>query len=214
MRSQIGLPDQVPLVKTRILLALWTLQATQKPVRRGQLMKKVVQKAKKPQDYDDVLQELGAAGAIAILPNRAIQLQTSGVELLAEFLQNPEVEFQGTIVGSWVANALLKWMRQSKPAIPGATRITSYEAFKSVAIAVYEQLNRDYNLDHLVPIYRIRRAIGDRISRSQFSDWMLEMQAEDLFQFLEGSVEDSAPDKLEDSLKTPLSGYRCYAKLL
>jgi hypothetical protein len=79
---------------------------------------------------------------------------------------------------------------------------------------VYDQLNKDYNYDNLVPIYRIRRTIGDQVTRSQFSEWMLEMQANDIFQLMEGSVEDSAPDKIEDSISIELVGLRCYAKRL
>jgi hypothetical protein len=60
----------------------------------------------------------------------------------------------------------------------------------------------------------MRRTIGDRVTRSQFSEWMLEMQANDILQLQGGSVEDSAPDKLEDSMSTKLSGLRCYAKSL
>ncbi|MCF3609423.1 hypothetical protein L2E81_23630, partial [Planktothrix agardhii 1033] len=90
----------------------------------------------------------------------------------------------------------------------------SYEEFKAIALQVYDQLNKDYNYDNLVPIYRIRRTIGDQVSRSQFSEWMLEMQANDIFQLMEGSVEDSAPDKIEDSISIELVGLRCYAKQL
>ena len=38
------------------------------------------------------------------------------------------------------------------------------------------------------------------------------MQADGILQLLEGTVEDSAPDKLEDSVMTKVSGLRCYAK--
>jgi hypothetical protein len=41
---------------------------------------------------------------------------------------------------------------------------------------------------------------------------LLEMQADDILQLLEGSVEDSAQDKMADSIRTELSGFRCYAK--
>ena len=94
------------------------------------------------------------------------------------------------------------------------SNIASYDEFKKIALQIYEQLNSDYNLDNLVPIYRIRRKIGDRTSRKQFNEWLLEMQAEDIFQLQGGSVEDSAQDKIEDSITTPINGLRCYARLL
>jgi predicted nucleic acid-binding Zn ribbon protein len=65
-----------------------------------------------------------------------------------------------------------------------------------------------------VPIYRIRREIGDRVSRSQFTEWLMEMQANDILQLQGGSVEDSAPDKIEDSIRNELGKLRCYARRL
>jgi hypothetical protein len=94
------------------------------------------------------------------------------------------------------------------------TTIDSYTAFKSVALETYHQLNRDFNLDELVPIYRIRRDIGDRLTRHEFDNWLLTMQADDLFQLQGGSLPDGDFAKIEDSITTELSGLRCYATLL
>jgi hypothetical protein len=80
-----------------------------------------------------------------------------------------------------------------------------------VASETYDQLNREFNFDNLVPIYRIRRAIGERVTRSQFNEWLIKMQADNIFLLQESGVEDSARDKLEDSVSTPISGLRCYA---
>ena len=136
------------------------------------------------------------------------------------------------MVSTWMANALLKWISEMNCQVKTVNNnctttieniankaltedsIASYEEFKKIALQVYKQLNSDYNLDNLVPIYRIRRKIGDRISRKQFNEWLLEMQGEDIFQLEGGSVEDSAPDKIEDSIATELDGLRCYASLL
>ena len=69
-------------------------------------------------------------------------------------------------------------------------------------------------MDDLVPLYRIRREIGDRVTRSQFDEWLLEMQANDILQMQGGSLPDNDPAKIEDSITTEVSGLRCYAKLL
>jgi len=116
-----------------------------------------------------------------------------------------------------LANSALKWFRQNQGQVVGknvesAPKISSYDEFKAVALETYDQLNRDYNFDNLVPIYRIRRAIGDRLTRSEFSDWMLEMQSSDILQLQTTGIEDNAPDKLEDSIMTKVTGLRCYAK--
>ena len=173
------------------------------------------------------------AGAIAISKNKVSLLQPKGIQVLRDGLKSADFKFDSPI-GAKMANTLLRWIREDDTSVMGAVAdsgkieksgdgaeaattnesITSYDEFKEVALYVYDTLNRDYNLDNLVPIYRIRRQIGERVSRSQFSEWLLEMQADDIFQLLEGSVEDSAPDKIEDSITTKLSGLRCYAKLL
>jgi hypothetical protein len=92
--------------------------------------------------------------------------------------------------------------------------IASYDEFKPVALDVYDKLNRDYNLDDLVPIYRIRREIGDRVSREHFNEWLLKMQENDILQLQGGSLPDSDPTQIEDSITTEVSGLRCYAKRL
>jgi hypothetical protein len=142
--------------------------------------------------------------------------------MLGESLKKPEVKFEGTIVGTWVANALVRWIAQmdgavSTKAAQGKTKekaIASYDEFKPVALDVYDQLNRDYNLDDLVPIYRIRREIGDRVSREHFNEWLLKMQENDILQLQGGSLPDSDPTQIEDSITTEVSGLRCYAKRL
>lgn len=207
--------------KTRLLLALWDMGATKTAVMKGQLTKRVVQKNLKASDYQGIFDQLEKEGAIENDKNK-FSLSDKGEEMLGEMLKHPDVKFEGTIVGTWVANALVRWIAQTNGAVsisttPAKTKdkaIASYDEFKPVALDVYDKLNRDYNLDDLVPIYRIRREIGDRVTRSQFNEWLLEMQANDIFQLQGGSVEDSAPDKIEDSITTELDGLRCYARLL
>jgi hypothetical protein len=100
------------------------------------------------------------------------------------------------------------------PVVSGGGVIGSYEEFKSVALAVYDKLNYEYNLDDLVQIYRMRREIGERVSRTEFNDWLLEMQAEDIFQLMSGEMPDITSDRRDDSLTIPGGGLRYYAKKL
>jgi hypothetical protein len=117
---------------------------------------------------------------------------------------------------------LLKWIRHQDGAASVAVEkgkadvgaIASYDDFKAVALDVYDSLNRDYNLDDLVPIYRMRRAIGERVGRSEFNQWLLEMQANDIFQLMAGETQDITPDKREDSITMPGGALRYYAKRL
>ncbi|MGB7442831.1 MAG: hypothetical protein WA919_17335 [Coleofasciculaceae cyanobacterium] len=208
--------------KFRLLLALWNLGGKETAVNKGELTKKLVSKGQKASDYQGLFDELEQIGAIESNQRNKYSPSPKGLEMLGEMLKTNQVEFKGTIVGTWVANALVKFYSQMNGsvktlAVPEEVKpeaIASYDKFEHVALDVYDKLNRDYNLDDLVPIYRMRREIGDRVSRSQFNEWLLEMQANDILQLQGGSVEDSASDKIEDSITTELGGLRCYAKHL
>ncbi|MFZ4641606.1 MAG: hypothetical protein ACOYMP_14590, partial [Nodosilinea sp.] len=60
----------------------------------------------------------------------------------------------------------------------------------------------------------IRRHLGDRISRPQFTEWLLEMQANDLVQLMGGVMQDSTADQREDSIMMPGGRIRFYVKRL
>ncbi len=91
--------------------------------------------------------------------------------------------------------------------------IKSYEEFKAVALSAYEQLNLDYNLDNLVPIYRIRRKIGELVTRENFNEWMLNMQSDNILELQSASLPDNDLVNLEDSITTDANGLLYYVKL-
>jgi hypothetical protein len=210
--------------KTRLLLSLWDMGA--KGVKKGDLMRRIVKSGEKSQDYQVILNDLVQENAILMATEkRATQISMTayGQKVLAAALKDSNFSFGKNQVASSVANALLKWIRQLGDALPDIDKqtgdrqtsksaIATYDEFKALALEVYDRLNSDYNYDNLVPIYRIRREIGDLVTRAQFNDCMLEMQANDVFQLQGGGVEDDAPDKLEDSILTKVSGLRCFAK--
>lgn len=229
MSKKTGLKGTEVQIKTRTLLALWDLGAAKTEVKKGELTKRVQRTNEKAGDYKTVFEQLEKEGAIAIATNNRVtqfSLTTQGLQMLGEGLKSPKFEYD-TSVGAKTINALLKWIRQMDGAISttittagesamtqGGNVIEFYEEFKVAALAVYDQLNRDYNLDDLVPIYRIRKEVGDRVSREHFNEWLLEMQANDILQLQGGSLPDSDPAKIEDSITTEVSGLRCYAKRL
>ena len=218
-----------PKQKTRLLLNLWNLAGTEKAINQGQLNKQVKLSRETSKDYQKIYTELEALGAISrskVKSTTKITLTDKGLQLLAESLKNPEFQYNPRQrVRTKDFNALLNWLRWSSQAARSPTsldgntktearQLRSYEEFKPVALAVYDQINRDYNLDHLIPIYRIRRTIGDRVTRSQFNEWMLEMQANDIIQLIGEQAVDVTPDQLEDSISTQLSGLRFFVKRL
>lgn len=221
--TKTGLRSSESQSTTRLLLALWELGAHKSDeVKRVDLTEKIKRTGEKASDYQGIFDKLEQEGAIAFEMknrNRVIYLTEKGVQLLGESLNNPEFEFDSQI-GARTANALLRWMREmGASGSSGNTEkregaIASYDEFKSVALEVYDKLNRDYNLDNLVPIYQIRREIGERVSRSQFNEWLLEMQTNDIFQLIGGEMPGITPEQVEDSIKTKIGGVRYYAKRL
>ncbi|MEG4280553.1 hypothetical protein QUA62_24215 [Microcoleus sp. MON1_C1] len=213
--------------KVRVLLNLWDLGGGRMKVKKGDLTKRIVRTNETSQRYVEVLGELQATGAIEYsLVNRVtlVELSAKGKEVLAEGLKSKDslFEFDGSQIGTRLGNSLLKWIRHQDGAASVAVdkgkadvgTIASYDDFKAVALDVYDSLNRDYNLDDLVPIYRMRRAIGEMVGRSEFNEWLLEMQANDIFQLMAGETQDITPDKREDSITMPGGALRYYAKRL
>jgi len=221
--TKTGLRSSESQSTNRLLLALWELGAHKSDeVKRVDLTEKIKRTGEKASDYQSIFDKLEQEGAIAFEMknrNRVIFLTEKGVQLLRESLNNPEFEFDSQI-GARTANALLRWMREMGASgnvgstNKGEGAIASYDEFKSVALEVYDKLNRDYNLDNLVPIYQLRREIGDRVSRSQFNEWLLEMQTNDIFQLIGGEMPGITPEQVEDSIKTKIGGVRYYAKRL
>jgi hypothetical protein len=203
--------------KTRLLLTLWEMSSIETEIKKSDLTKRLQRKGEKAADYQPIFAALDKNGAIA-LKNKMVQLNAKGKQLLAEGLRVESFEFDASI-GAKTANALLKWIRVNcaTSAINGngkKSTIASYEDFKPVALEIYDRLNRDFNLDNLVPIYRIRREIGEQVERSNFDQWLLEMQAKDLMQLIGGEMPDVTPDKAEDSVKTKMGAIRYYATLV
>jgi len=213
--------------EVRLLLELWNLNFDGVPTGHGLLNKRLT--GKNPLTGEDFTaseknatrEKLMSAGSIVLRTKgdlKGFVLTDSGKETLADALVSSTFDFPPTIISTRVANALLKWLRSTP--VPSAepvaktagSAIESYEAFKVVALEIYDRLNRDFNMDNLVPIYRIRREIGERVERSEFNEWLLEMQAQDHLQLIGGEMPSITPEIAEDSITTSLGAARYYAK--
>ena len=211
---------------TRLLLALWELGADEKAFKKGELPDRAKRPAKvfnylvddKAIKVEEIkVEEINGKKQKSYLQ---ISLAEKGKERLAKELKRVDFKLDGRTTSAWLARGLLKWLQQVETVTAIASTngkatkdaIASYEEFKSVALEVYDRLNRDHNMSNMVPIYRIRREIEDQVSRTQFNEWFLTLQSNDVVQLLEESVEDSAPDKIQDSVTTKLGKLRCYAK--
>ncbi len=147
-------------------------------------------------------------------------LTDQGKARLAQVMANPEFLFTAN-VGAKTVNSVLNWFRLNGQAVatpaaaaPAATAITTYPEFLAETLRIYDELNRDYNLGDLVPIYRIRRAMGDRLSRPQFKEWLLQVQASDRVQLMGCQEPNVSQDQLEDSITIPGNELRFYVRRL
>jgi hypothetical protein len=206
-------------LEVRLLLELWNFDDS--PVMKLALLNKRLNgKNLTALEKNKAREKLMAEGAIVARTEGTLTgfvLTEKGQDLLADALMDNQFRFEATIIGTRTANALLKWIRSNPvSAAPvekaAGSTIGSYEAFKVVALETFDRLNRDFNMDNLVPIYRIRREIGDRVERSEFNEWLLEMQAQDHLQLIGGEMPSITPEIAQDSITTSLGAARYYAK--
>jgi hypothetical protein len=201
-----------------LLLALWDIGASKTEVMKSQVTRRIVSKNQKVADYQGIFDQLEKEGAIAIAKNKFF-LSPKGVELLGESLKHPEVKFEGTIVGTWVANALVRWISQmdgsvNTPAAQAKTKekaIASYDKFKPEILALFEKLDKSYNYSGLVPIWHLRRELGERIGRDEFTNWMMQMQGEQLFYLQSGEARGATDDQKRDSITDDVRGLLFFA---
>jgi hypothetical protein len=198
--------------RTLVLLGLWTLEADKNPVKKSELPDKV-------KKMDDIFQELANEKAITLSQkgrSTIISLNKNGIQLLDEALKQNEFEFDAQI-GAKSANGLLRWFRErsgstSVQSTNGKVNsvIDSYEEFKPEALALFEKLDKGYNYGGLVPIWHMRRKLGDRVGREEFSDWMMELQAEQEFYLQTGANREATEDQKRDSITNEIRGLLFY----
>lgn len=212
--------------QTRILLSLWELQESSQPVKRSQVNKWVVRSSEKARDYFPIYEGLVTENAIeqsTVKRSVHFTLTPEGLQRLQAGLQDPDFAFQGTIVGTKFANALLHFCREfsatsaaAAPSAPAtsAPQLETYEAFKAAIDSHYDTLNLRHDFQDLVPIYRLRRELSEQVEHKQFNEWLIQMQADDLILLMEGETPDMTPDKYEDSITLPSNAFRYYVKRL
>nr|WP_293104500.1 hypothetical protein [Okeania sp. SIO2F4] len=118
--ESIGEESVEDINKTRLLLTLWDLGGegeTAIGVKKSELTTRVKRKkyGKKIGKYQGVYEELEKLGAIRIeVKNRAVLVFITdiGKQILGKGLQNPDFNFEGTVVATRLANTLLRWIRE------------------------------------------------------------------------------------------------------
>ncbi|MBW4520211.1 MAG: hypothetical protein KME16_10990 [Scytolyngbya sp. HA4215-MV1] len=201
---------------TRLLLALWGTDEQVMP--KGKLTERLKRKGEKSGDYQDVFAQLEEKGAISIVSGK-VAILAQGIELLGQYLKESNLVIEGTIVGAWVAKALSKWIQKAKMTTGSAStngklsvaKISSYESFKPEALALFEKLDKGYNYGGLVPIWHLRREFGDLVERLEFNDWVMKMQADQLFYLQSGEAIGATDEQKQDSISSEIRGLLFYA---
>ncbi|WP_016949787.1 DUF935 domain-containing protein [Anabaena sp. PCC 7108] len=98
-------------------------------------------------------------------------------------------------------------MQGSKSELGGAYELRNGKPIKSQKDFEQEinksinTLNTEQGLNDLVPIYLVRRSLGDRISRKDFDKYMIEMQGKDKFTLFAGELKENGFSQREDSMQ-------------
>jgi len=197
--------------QTRLLLALWDLGASQQEVQKGLLTKRIVAKGQKMADYKDILEDLQGQGAVTISRTGYTLTSPIGLNVLSAGLRSGEFKFEGTVVGTWAANALLRWIGKDNVVIAAsvvsvAGVIGSYEEFKSEIIDLFDKLDKSYSHAGLVPIWQIRKEVENRLQRDQFNTWIMDMQAEKLLYLQSGEARGATEEQKKDSINSEIRG--------
>lgn len=134
---------------------------------------------------------------------KMVKVTDYGLKRLSNSL-NSDFFFDGKQIGTRLANTALKWFRENQEQ-KSVTElkyqpIKDYDEFKQVALETYDRLNYEFNYNKLVPVYLIRRAIDNRVTRTQFNDWMLEMHRSHILHLYGGGFVDATEDQIRDSI--------------
>jgi hypothetical protein len=205
---------QTLYAKTRLLLALWDLGGSQQKVARGKLTKRIDSKSQNKADYQAILEDLEMQGAVTVTKKGSSTSYTltspTGLDVLKAGLRSDEFEFN-TNLGAWVGNSLLRLFREvdvvvAAPVASGGAVIGSYEEFKSEILDLFDKLDKSYSHAGLVPIWQIRKEVGNQLQRDQFNTWIMDMQAEQLLYLQSGEARGATEEQKQDSINSEIRG--------
>jgi hypothetical protein len=90
-------------------------------------------------------------------------------------------------------------------------KISSYEEFTSEIVDLIDKIDQEEGHHGLVPIHEVRRALGDRLSRKEFQDWLIQSHVDDLVQLQ--AYQSAGTSKQEDREDSVMLGHGKFANL-
>jgi hypothetical protein len=183
----------------KLLIYVWSAGTISKGELSKRLGKKLTGNALK-----DLLEKLQNEQVLNISVNKqkqTISLTPTGNQTLKEHLYSPDFKFTGN-QGARLVNDLMEWFRKNAvtEAKSAPRPISTYEEFKQVVVDTYDKIKKQFNYIKLVPVYRIRRELGDRVDREKFNEWMLEMHYTDVMRLHGGTPDETSEEAARDSI--------------
>jgi hypothetical protein len=163
-------------------------------------------------DFAPIVVDLVADGSIVVESvgrSKVYTLLALGMDRLRAGVIDPGFGFEGTVVGTRFVSLLLRFFREVVAVAPVGVapveveRIEDYEAFKPILLDTYRELLSRFNYNRLVPIYQIRRELGDRVDRETFNQWIIQSHKDDVLEMMDCGERNITPDEIADSVKPP-----------
>jgi hypothetical protein len=93
-------------------------------------------------------------------------------------------------------------------------QITDIKEFKTQIDSAYDELNNEAKKknqgEDLIPIYELRRKLGNKVSRGDFNNLIIKIQQEEGYVLSGGEMRGITPDRKVDSVTLPGGGFRYY----
>jgi hypothetical protein len=133
--------------------------------------------------------------------NQSYSLDLGGLKRDALSIENPKAFKELPEIESW---------EKSKKGLKSGEVIEGLEGFSAASM---DFLGKSYS-DDMAPIHALRSAIGDRVTRKEFNNYLLDLQSQDKIQLMSGSEGDLTKDQSNNSMTIPGVGPRTFLRVL
>lgn len=86
---------------------------------------------------------------------------------------------------------------------PKTHSIKTQKEFENTMLHVMDKINKEGNYDNLIPIHKVREAVGELVSRDKFNEFMIDSQANDNIVLQAGDTRAAGKDATANSVLVP-----------